>query len=168
MKFCLPTLATASFDHWKKDLRLIFVGCVMYCFWNFRNENCFRGKVSVLDAFFHLNLMIDEFSEDHCAISDLTGNMVEKWKPPTIGWWKINCDAAFVCGKVVLAFVVRDELGLLIQAFSKLTLAPSAFAAEIFAIEWSMLEASRMKWQNLCFSSDAQKVIKVILSGKDP
>lgn len=45
-----------------------------------------------------------------------------------------------------LAFVARDKLRLLVQASSKLISAPSIYAAKVFAIDWTFLEAVGMNW----------------------
>lgn len=47
------------------------------------------------------------------------------WAPPTPNWWKLNSDAAYANGRAALAFVIRDDLGLLVKALSKTPLASS-------------------------------------------
>lgn len=61
---------------------------------------------------------------------------MEVWSFLARGWWKINYDAIVVKDKAALAFVVRDDEGLLIMALTKLVLAQSMYEAKLKAIEW--------------------------------
>lgn len=78
----------------ERDSVTVFVACLLYCLWNMRNEMCFRGKASFLEAAFLLNLSVEEFAEEPCV------------KP----------------------VIIRK-------------LAPSAYAAEVLALGWSISEA---------------------------
>lgn len=88
-----------------------------------------------MEAAFLLNHSIDEFAQGPCVKPAFIRRLVDNWTPPTIGWWKINCDATLVNGKASLAFVVRDKLGLLVPTSSILTSTPTAYDAEVCAIE---------------------------------
>lgn len=72
---------------------------------------------------------------------------------------KVNCDAAFLECRAALAFVVRDDTGLLVVARSKLLRLSSASEAE------TKCDIPR---KNYCFSSDALVVVNDINSSKDP
>lgn len=67
----------------------------------------------------------------------------------------MNCDAAFVDSKVALAFVVRDDAGLLVVTRTRLLQASSAYEARTKAIECAISLSSGKLWSNMCFSSDA-------------
>lgn len=67
-----------------------------------------------------------------------------------------------------MAYIVRDEHGLLFQASSKCFAASSAFEAKVLALDWAVLEATRQNWRNFIFSSDSLQMIKTIKAGKEP
>lgn len=92
----------------------------------------------------------------------------ETWKPPKRGWWKVNCDTAWVNGKATMAMVVWDEDGLLVMACSKVSSASSAYEAEMKTVEWAVTSAARKPWNKLMFSSSALTVVNEMKSSNDP
>lgn len=95
--------------------------------------------------------------------------IAELWKPPKPGtWWKVNCDAAFRSRKVAVAMVIRDDLGLLVEAYTDIIGCSSAFEAEAKVVEWAVYYASSKEWKNLIFSFDAFVVVEEALSHRMP
>lgn len=69
----------------------------------------------------------------------------ERWSPPSIGEWKINCNASFKNGRAALGLVVRDDCGTLIEATAKIYFCKSAFEAELKVVEWATSIAAERK-----------------------
>lgn len=55
----------------------------------------------------------------HYISSFETKRIPDKCTPPTLGVKKVNCDAVVMGGRAALAFVARDESGLLVVARTK-------------------------------------------------
>lgn len=84
----------------------------------------------------------------------------EKWIPPSIREWKMNCDAAFKNGMAAVSAVLRDDCGTLIKASSMITNCLSAFEAEVKAVEWAVALAVKEGERNLVLSTDTLSVVK--------
>lgn len=95
---CMKTPVTAGFRVWENDSILVLVACLLFCFWNLRNESCFRCKVSVLEAACLLNLTIDEFTE----------GLVLNWTSPKI-WWKNGYLQPLDRGKSIVTLLLLAE-----------------------------------------------------------
>lgn len=70
----------------------------------------------------------------------------------------MNCNAAFISGKV--------DLGLLVEACSNII--SCAFKAEAKVVDWALAYASNKGWRNLVFSSDTSVVVDDVYSYKRP
>lgn len=92
-----------------------------------------------------------EFSGGIQYLPSFSDQIVVRWSPPIIGWWKINSEAAYANGRAAVAFVARDDDGLLIQTSAKCIDAPSVAEAEVLALEWAVLEAVDRGWRNFIF-----------------
>lgn len=113
---------------------------LFYCFWRFRNECLFEGKISIKEAGKQLDFFVSDFAGDIQFPSFPTVQKRNKlWSPPNHGWWKINCEATFVEGNAAFALVVRNDDGLLVVACTKLVQLFLAYEAEMKYIEWAFI-----------------------------
>lgn len=67
---------------------------------------------------------------------------VEPWKPPKLGWWKINCDVAFKTDNAIMAMVIRDDSGLLVEAATDIFVSSSAFETEAKVVDYAISHAA--------------------------
>lgn len=106
---------------------LSFMVSLFYSFWKFRNGCLFEGKHSLFDARKWLEYSMQEDIRALHFHSSFSAPVVnERWILPRQGWWKVNCDAAWVDGKAAMAMVVRDDDSLLVMACSKFSIMSSA------------------------------------------
>lgn len=83
-------------------------------------------------AFFDFSMRLTSSSSFHLSFPLIV------WKSspfPPIGNKKVNVDAAFSKGTLALACIACDDFRLLVFAESKLVYSPSAFVAELMAID---------------------------------
>lgn len=92
---------------------------------------------------------------------------LEGWQCPPSGLLKLNTYAAFCDGKVALAFVLRNDKGVIIHLASKLDDCETAIEVELLAILLAIEEAEAMGWNNIIWSSDSASSVKEIISIKD-
>ncbi|KAM1304224.1 hypothetical protein ACFX2F_021920 [Malus domestica] len=85
------------------------------------------------------------------------------WRPPPVGWIKINTDGS--CkgnGHVGSGGVFRDSSGLFLGAFASSSSYPSAVVAEIVAVIEAIQIAWDKKWHNIWLETDSMHVISLL------
>lgn len=118
--FCFNPLPEVCRGDMDKAIFLSFMVSSFYSFWKFRNDCLFEGKLSLLNIRRWMDLLVQEDAGAlHYHSTFLVPKIKEAWTPRRQGWWKVNCDAAWVDGNVAMAVVVRDDDGLLVMDCSK-------------------------------------------------
>ncbi|KAL4282003.1 hypothetical protein GQ457_03G037710 [Hibiscus cannabinus] len=89
------------------------------------------------------------------------------WTPPSIGHFKVCCDAAFdkQSGKAAAAAVARDSTGAIVSGASDCFFAPSASSAEALAIRLGVSLALNAGLDHVTFESDCKDVVYRLISG---
>lgn len=154
----------------KKEFACIFMITLWYCIWDYRNRLTHSGETDFKAFVRHFELLVMEFSEQIVLEAKATPSepRVERWKCPHSGWLKLNTDATLCDGKVALAFVIRNENGVIIHLASKLVDCETALEAEILAILLATEEAEALGWNKIIWSTDSANSAKEINSSKDP
>lgn len=89
----------------------------------------FAGNLSTILAATQMDRMVIDFSRILKFSPTFDSDAEEKWTSPSIGEWKVNCDASFTNGVAALGLVIRNDCGTLIEATTKLINCCSAYEA---------------------------------------
>lgn len=149
----------------------VFLANLFYVTWRFQNEKVHSGRKEISFFVRALNDSVQDFTkvilmEGQSACEQ---SVVEAWSPPPpSGWLKVNTAVAFKDGLAAVAFVVRDSLGNVVMPASSLENVGSAEAAELQAICFAADYVSSLKGNNILWSSDAQFLVKEIISSSEP
>lgn len=136
VEMCLNPSQSLCGSKMEKDEFTIFMVSLFYWFCRFQNKLLFEGKISNKDVGFKLDMAVSEFIGDNVqSYTPLIPKRKMEWNPPKHGWWKVNVNDAYVDGNATLALVVHDDDGVLVVACTKLAQMPSAWVAELRAIE---------------------------------
>lgn len=61
-----------------------------------------------LKSIAHFEFMVEEFFAVH-EMEKEEQEPGECWKPPPVGWFKVNTDVAFKAGNATIVFTVKDD-----------------------------------------------------------
>ena len=132
--------------------------------WNFRNQHVhLQGTENHLVLLKTLEMKVVEHWQ---ALPGLFGPMSSKecvWKPPPLGWVKINVNAALHPSSTMIAAIARNEEGLLIRAWVKPVLTQDPLLAEAYAIHWAIILAKNENWSNIVIESDSKVCVDALV-----
>ncbi|CAI9755784.1 unnamed protein product [Fraxinus pennsylvanica] len=110
-----------TLEHHNQEHELIVM--IAWAIWTNRNEAAWKGKsYTVLMVVANAKNFLQQWHEANQPLSPLTATSnspgEDKWKPPPVGYFKLNVDAAIFenQGKAGLGLVIRDELGSFVAA----------------------------------------------------
>ncbi|KAB1212801.1 hypothetical protein CJ030_MR5G011901 [Morella rubra] len=125
-----------------------------------------RNQVVHCDAVFHPSDLIANmkrhFVEHRAAWRDFDMRQHFVWKPPDLGSWMFNCDAAVRGNMSFLATVARDDQGCLKGAWSDFLLSPNPLLAEFHAIRLACQSAESSQICSVIFKSDSLCSCRII------
>ncbi|KAF3436717.1 hypothetical protein FNV43_RR19464 [Rhamnella rubrinervis] len=118
------------------------------------------------------NVALEEFSLDKvgedgkCYPASVSSQ--NKWRPPPLGWIKVNVDAAYLEKGSAAAMVVRKDDGKLLFLSSTVNSCRNPLEAELEALNWAASFAEEGNWKQVCWEVDALEVVKAIKSAEEP
>lgn len=159
----VPTLGCSSSRLVSSQASVQFA-LILEGIWNFRNQHVhLQGTENHLVLLKTLEMKVVEHWQ---ALPGLFGPMSSKecvWKPPPLGWVKINVNAALHPSSTMIAAIARNEEGLLIKAWVKLVLTQDPLLAEAYAIHWAIILAKNENWSNIVIESDSKACVDALV-----
>ena len=157
-----------------KDIDWSAFATIAWCIWNNRNlykheGRCKPAKVLAREAIRYA----EEYRHGNSQTIQTPGQrprLGSQWRPPELGWYKINVDATIFKeeGSFGVGVVIRNEDGCLMGAMSKKLPFPlGPMEAEARAAEEGILLARDLGLSKVIVEGDA-KTIMVALMDSDP
>ncbi|GMI74877.1 hypothetical protein like AT4G29090 [Hibiscus trionum] len=147
------------------------IAFILWNLWKARNALVFEGRrESPCEVWLRADRGFMEFQQVNKIDSSEKSNegpKNAKWIPPPAGVIKINCDAAFDhdSGKASIAAVFRDNSSSFVYGVSVPCWAPSAAAAEAFAIKLGLTTASHLAFSKIIIETDNKVVVNRLKTG---
>lgn len=85
----------------------------------------------------------------------------QRWRKPTFGTVKINCDASMDSGSPMtgIAAIARDYNGKIIDGTNAVVRTTSVRVAEALALRLGSVLENRWQWQSIIFESNNKELI---------
>lgn len=90
-----------------------------------------------------------------------------KWTPPSLGFIKLNTDAAISDSSSAVVVIARNYNGVVIKVWARFAPKHSPLQAEALALLWAVQLARREQWNPVQFEGDSKVCFEAILSNGD-
>ena len=171
---CIPAACSPQ----ARDVFISDIVHVTHAIWLARNAIWFDGRRLPLHTVKNNILksvsLSGSLSEGNCIPSDIT--LLENfhappsfrkfkdiisvvWKPPTVGWVKVNTNGSVINSSASCGGIFRDHRGTFMGCFASNLGAISVFEAELQGIIIALENAARFNWKNIWVESDSSSAV---------
>ena len=136
---CIAHYSCPKDEQWLISLNMALI---IKEIWLLKNQAFYQGiHINIQVAISHIHFKMSKLSSlwNTNESTLLEHEPVQhSWIPPTLGWIKINTDAAISNNVSALAAIARNTKGEVLQVWTKLHISSSPLQAEAYAILWAV------------------------------